>query len=156
VRVREIMSSPAVSVAPTATVRDAAATMVRYRINSVVVTGGDGGPPVVGLLTEAEVELAETIVPFAVPSVRAVRLMDLWTQSADQLDAALAEIARRSVGDVMRTQAETVAPDVDVWTAMSRMARLDITRMPVVEGDRLIGLVARHDIMKIIASLPGE
>jgi CBS domain-containing protein len=155
-RVREIMSSPAVSVPPTATVREAAATMVRHRINSVVVTGGPDGPPVVGLLTETEVELAETVVPFVVPSVRAVRLMDLWAQSADQLEAALADIARRAVGDVMRSPVETVAPDVDVWTAMSRMAHLDITRMPVVEDGRLVGLVARHDIMKIIAGLPRE
>ena len=154
-RVREIMSSPAVSVPPTASVREAAATMVRHRINSVVVTGPEDGPPVAGLLTEAEVELAETVVPFAVPSVRAVRLMDLWAQSAEQLDAALAEIARRSVAEVMRSPVETVAPDVDVWTAMTRMARLEITRMPVVEEGRLIGLVARHDIMKIIAGLPG-
>jgi CBS domain-containing protein len=110
---------------------------------------------VVGLLTEEEVELAETVVPFAVPSVRAVRLMDLWAQSADQLHAALVDIARRSVGDVMRSPVETVAPDVDVWTAMSRMAQLGITRMPVVEDGRLVGLVARHDLMKIMAGLAG-
>jgi CBS domain-containing protein len=149
------MSTPAVSVPATATVREAAATMVRHRINSVVVTGREGDPPVVGLLTEEEVELAETVVPFAVPSVRAVRLMDLWAQSADQLHAALVDIARRSVGDVMRSPVETVAPDVDVWTAMSRMAQLGITRMPVVEDGRLVGLVARHDLMKIMAGLAG-
>jgi CBS domain-containing protein len=38
---------------------------------------------------------------------------------------------------------------------MSRMAELDITRMPVVDDGRLVGLVARHDIMKIIAGLGG-
>jgi CBS domain-containing protein len=149
------MSSPAVSVPPTATVREAAATMVRHRINSVVVTGREGGPPVLGLLTETEVELAETVVPFAVPSVHAVRLLDLWVQSGDQLDAALADIAGRSVEEVMRSPVETVGPDADVWAAMSRMAELDITRMPVVDDGRLVGLVARHDIMKIIAGLGG-
>jgi len=155
-KVREIMSSPAVSVAPTATVREAAALMVRHRINSVVVTGEGGDPAVVGLLTETEVELAETVVPFAVPSVRAARLVDLWAQTADQLHAALTDIARRPVAEVMRTSVETVEPETDVWTAMTRMAQRDITRMPVVEDGRLIGLVARHDIMKIIARLPGD
>jgi CBS domain-containing protein len=52
VRVREIMSSPAVSVPSTATVREAAATMVAHRINSVVVVDPGGSPPVLGLLTE--------------------------------------------------------------------------------------------------------
>jgi CBS domain-containing protein len=94
-----------------------------------------------------------TVVPFAVPSVRAVRLMDLWAQDAEQLDEALREIAGRSVADVMRSPVETVEPDVEVYAAMSRMARLGITRMPVVEDGGLIGLVARHDIMKIIAGL---
>jgi CBS domain-containing protein len=55
----------------------------------------------------------------------------------------------------MRSPVETVAPDVDVWTAMSRMAQLGITRMPVVEDGRLVGLVARHDLMKIMAGLAG-
>ncbi|HET6689816.1 MAG TPA: CBS domain-containing protein [Miltoncostaeaceae bacterium] len=155
VRVREIMSSPAVSVPSTATVREAAATMVAHRINSVVVVDPGGSPPVLGLLTEEEVELAETVVPFAVPSVRAVRLMDLWAQDAEQLDEALREIAGRSVADVMRSPVETVEPDVEVYAAMSRMARLGITRMPVVEDGGLIGLVARHDIMKIIAGRAG-
>lgn len=152
-RVRDIMSSPAVSIPAAASVREAAAVMVRHRINSVVVTGAGGDPPAVGLLTEEEVELAVTVVPFAVPSVRALRLMDLWAQSADQLDAALADIAGRSVEEVMRSPVETVEPDADVWTAMSRMAHLGITRMPVVEDGRLIGLLARHDLMKIIAGL---
>jgi len=153
-RVRDIMSSPAVSVPPTATVREAAATMVHHRINSVVVTGTGAGP-VAGLLTEEEVELAETAVPFTVPSVRAVRLMDLWTQDAAQLERALAEIAGRVVADVMRTPVETVTPDVEVYAAMSRMARLGITRMPVLEDGRLVGLVARHDLMKLIARPAG-
>lgn len=152
-QVRHIMSSPAVSVPPTATVREAAAAMVRHRMNSVVVEDPGGTPPVVGLLTEEEVELAETVVPFAVPSVRATRLMDLWAQDADQLLAALGQIAGRAVADVMRSPVETVGPEEDVYAAMSRMARLGITRMPVVEDGRLIGLVARHDIMKIIAGL---
>ena len=69
-RVREFMTSPAVSLARTATVREAAALMVRKRINSLVVTGVGGEPAVVGLLTASEVELAETVVPFTVPSAR--------------------------------------------------------------------------------------
>jgi CBS domain-containing protein len=125
--------------------------MVRHRMNSVVVVGPGGSPPVAGLLTEEEVELAETVVPFAMPSVRAVRLLDLWAQDAEQLEAALAEIAGRSVAEVMRSPVETTTPDEGVYAAMSRMARLGITRMPVVEDGRLVGMVARHDIMKIIA-----
>jgi len=152
-RVRDIMSSPAVSVPPTATVRAAAGVMVRHRINSVVVADPGGTPPVVGLLTETEIELAETVVPFTVPSVRAVRLVELWAQDAEQLDAALEEIAGRSVADVMRSPVATTTPEEGVHAAMSRMARLGISRMPVVEDDRLVGLVARHDIMKIIAGL---
>jgi CBS domain-containing protein len=151
--VRAYMTSPAVTVPATAPVREAAATMVRHRMNSVVVVDAAGA--VAGLLGEREVELAEAVVSLSVPSVRAVRLVDLWAQDAGQLRAAIAEVARRPVGEVMRAPVETVGPDVDLWTAMSRMARLGIRRMPVVEDGRPVGLIARHDLMKAIAAARG-
>jgi len=40
--------------------------------------------------------------------------LDLWAQTPEQLDAALADVARRTVGDVMRTPIETMGPDADV------------------------------------------
>lgn len=154
-RVREVMSSPAVSLPAGASVAAAAAAMVRHRIGCVVVVADDDADRVAGLFTEARLELAETTVPMALPATSAMRVMDLWAQSAEQLEAALASVARRTLGEVMEP-AVTVAADAGLWEAMSRMAGLGIRRMPALDGGRLVGLVARHDILKAVAALGGE
>jgi CBS domain-containing protein len=155
-RVRDIMTSPAVSLPATAPVAEAAAIMVSHRIGSVVVVDPDDRTRVVGMFTEAELELAETPVPFAIPSVSAPRLHDLWAQSPEQLAEALAELAGRAIGEVMTTQVHATDADTGVWEAMSRMAELELTRLVVLEGDRLVGLVARHDLLKAVIALAGR
>lgn len=155
-QVRDIMTSPAVSVPPTLSVAEAARLMVAHRIGSVVVVAAEDPTRVVGLFTESDLELAEVLVPMTMPAAHATRLMDLWAQSPEQLHEALASIARRTVGEAMRSPAPTVAADAEVWWAMSRMAELEIARMPVVDGERLVGLLARHDLLKALAALDGE
>jgi CBS domain-containing protein len=150
VQVREIMTSPAVSLPPTASIAEAAAVMVQHRIGSVVAVDGDP-PRVAGMFTETELELDETLIPFSLPAKRAPRLLDLWAQSPEQLDEALAHIARRTIGEVMAAPAATVAAGAQVWEAMNRMAELGITRLAVLDGNRLVGVVARHDLLKAVA-----
>jgi CBS domain-containing protein len=36
------------------------------------------------------------------------------------------------------------------------MAELELTRLVVLEGDRLVGLVARHDLLKAVIALAGR
>lgn len=77
----------------------------------------------------------------------------------------LSEIRRIARGDWPRTPAEkamtpaerlrTVAPDSDAFEAMSAMARHNLNQLPVVENQRLRGLVRREDIFRWLA-LYGE
>ncbi|WP_217912668.1 CBS domain-containing protein [Miltoncostaea marina] len=153
-RVRDVMTSPAVSLPTTASVAEAAAAMVRDRIGCVVVVRADDPGRVAGLFTEARLELAEATVPMAMPATTAPRLMDLWAQSPEQLEGALAAVAGRRLAEVME-EATTADADEPLWEAMRRMAELGIRRMPVLEGGRLVGLVARHDLLKAVAALGG-
>lgn len=154
-RVRAVMTSPAVSLPAAASVADAADAMVRDRIGCVVVVADDDPGRVVGLFTEARLELAEAPVPMALPTTTAPRLMDLWAQSPEQLHDALAVVGRRRLSEVME-EATLADADEPLWDAMRRMAELGIRRMPVVEDGRLAGLVARHDLLKAVAALARE
>ena len=152
-KVRDVMTSPAVSLPGSASVAEAAATMVRHRIGSVVVVADDDPHRVRGLFAEAQLEVAEAMVPMAVPTAHAMRLMDFWTQDSEQFEEALASVARRPLAEVMRAPVTTVEADTELWVAMSTIARLEIVRMPVLEDGRLVGLVARHDLLKAVAAL---
>ncbi|SDR26310.1 CBS domain-containing protein [Natronobacterium texcoconense] len=51
------------------------------------------------------------------------------------------------VEDVMTTDLETITPDSDAMTAIERMQQNGIGRLLVVEGDDLVGLISRTDLM---------
>jgi CBS domain-containing protein len=50
------------------------------------------------------------------------------------------------VSDAMSTELDTVNPDADVREVMQLMQSRQVRRVPVCEGDRIIGIVAQADI----------
>jgi predicted transcriptional regulator len=51
-----------------------------------------------------------------------------------------------SVGDVYSRDLITVEPDKDLREALQLMASHQVRRLPVVENDKLVGIVAQADI----------
>ena len=56
-------------------------------------------------------------------------------------------VRERKVEEVMTAPAISVTPDVDVLAALSQMSRKRIRHLPVVEGNRLIGIVSIGDLV---------
>src|SRR6188472_4525906 len=53
-----------------------------------------------------------------------------------------------TVGDVASSDLATVSPDEDLDRALQLLAERQVRRLPVVEGDRLVGIVAQADIAR--------
>jgi CBS domain-containing protein len=51
-----------------------------------------------------------------------------------------------TVGDAYSDQPITVEPDQDLDEALMLMARYQVRRLPVAEGDRLVGILAQADV----------
>jgi CBS domain-containing protein len=60
--------------------------------------------------------------------------------------AEAADAQTTSVGDVYSRDLITVEPDLDLDEALQLMARHQVRRLPVVENDRLVGILAQADI----------
>lgn len=54
--------------------------------------------------------------------------------------------------EVMSPVEMSVSPDEDVESAYQRMQSSRFQRIPVVEGDRLVGIIRRHDIEVFLRS----
>lgn len=108
-----------ISIAPQATVGEAARLLAERRIGALPVVE-DGA--VVGIFSERDVIHA------------------LNAHGADALGGA--------VGGVMTSPAITVARDDAVLAALSLMTRRRIRHLPVVEDGRLIGFVSIGDLVK--------
>jgi CBS domain-containing protein len=63
-------------------------------------------------------------------------------------DPPAAKLGARTVGEAMTSPAVTIKPRRSVAEAAALMLDLDVTRLPVVEGDRLVGIVTRADLVR--------
>jgi len=54
----------------------------------------------------------------------------------------------RTVADIMTAPAITVGPDEAVIGALSLMSKRRIRHLPVVEGNRIVGMVSIGDLVK--------
>jgi CBS domain-containing protein len=54
-----------------------------------------------------------------------------------------------TVGEIASSDLVTVSPDDDLDVALQHLARKQVRRIPVVEGDRLVGIVAQADIARL-------
>jgi CBS domain-containing protein len=54
-----------------------------------------------------------------------------------------------TVKEIASTHLVTVSPDDDLDQALNRLAENQVRRLPVVEGGRLVGIVAQADIARL-------
>jgi CBS domain-containing protein len=54
-----------------------------------------------------------------------------------------------TVGEIASRDLVTVSPDDDLDAALKHLAQNQVRRIPVVEGDRLVGIVAQADIARL-------
>src|SRR5574341_2149519 len=115
--VSEIMTRKVSCCSPDATVQQVARVMAERNVGSVPIAEGDR---LVGLVTDRDL---------------AVRVV------ARGLDPKTEPIAPHVTGAV-----QTVTPDTAIEDAVRLMEAHQIRRLPVVEGDRLVGIVSLGDL----------
>jgi signal-transduction protein with cAMP-binding, CBS, and nucleotidyltransferase domain len=57
--------------------------------------------------------------------------------------------AGQTVGEVMRAPAASAGPDTDVVDLTSALLGSGQPAMPIVDGARVVGIVTRHDLMRV-------
>ena len=85
-----------------------------------------------------------------VPVTEGGRLVGIVTDR-DIVTRVLAEerdLQSTTVGDICSSDLVTVTPEDDLDQALRKMASAQVRRLPVVEGDRIIGIVAQADVAR--------
>ena len=117
-KVRDIMTNPAIHVSPTESVEVAARTLAQYNIGILPVCTENGN--VCGLVTDR----------------------DLVTRCV----AAGRSPANTTVREVMTGQVVAAQPDMEAGVAAHLMGRQQVRRLPVVENGKLCGMVTLGDL----------
>ena len=119
-RVQDIMSTNLITVETGEPVASAARLMRERNIGSIPVKHEDG--TLAGMLTDRDIVL-RCVAPGRDPAT--VR-----------------------IEQIMSTGAVTAAPGEDVTAALSRMRSEQVRRLPVTEGDRLVGMLSLADVAR--------
>jgi len=121
---RHLMSSPAITVAPDVTCRRAGDLLTRYNINALLVTEKNGdAEKLLGCITRQIVEKA------------------LYHQLGDV-----------PVREYMNSEIEAVAPDAGLLEIQEKIIENKQRVLPVVAGDRILGVLTRTDLLDILVS----
>lgn len=117
-KLRDVMTNPVVRIHPEETVAVAARTLSHYNIGALPVCGSDGR--LCGLVTDRDI-VTRCLAAGRAPGSTTVR-------------------------DVMTRQVVSAQPDMDTALAAGLMGRQQIRRLPVVENERLCGMVSLGDL----------
>lgn len=149
-KVREIMSSPVITIRETGTLQDAAKLMLDNRIGGLPVVNEHGR--LVGFLTDSDFSAKDVGVPFSL--FRAPQVLGQWI--GHEGIERIYESARISlVRDFMSHPPVWVGEDESVERVARIMMERDINRVVVVREGKPIGIVARHDMLRFLVSAPG-
>lgn len=120
--IEDLARSDAVTANPETPVADLATTMDEENVGGVVITN-DETP--VGIVTDRDLT---------------VRVLGEEVDPTDQ-----------TAEDVMTDDLRTAEPDAGFYEAASLMADHGIRRLPICEGDTLVGIITADDITELLA-----
>ncbi len=146
--VSTVMSASVITLRPDQTVEEAADVLAARGIGAAPVTDADG--KLVGLLRDEDLIVSEARLH--VPTVITFLGADfVWPSSLHHFEHELKKAAGSTVADVMSTEFPTIAPDAGLEELATLMHERDVTHVPVVDGDKLVGIVARGDLVRFLS-----
>jgi CBS domain-containing protein len=148
-QVKDIMTSPVVSIEPDTSVTQAIRIMLQRHISGLPVVDQDGR--LTGIVTEGDLlRRAETGTERKRPRwleflVGPGRLADEYTRTHG-----------RKVTDVMTADPQTVTEDTPLEEVVKLMEKRRIKRVPVVRGETVVGIVSRANLLHALAGVVRE
>jgi CBS domain-containing protein len=123
--VKDVMSSPVVTIEENASANKVAELLEKHDLGSIIVTGKEGKP--LGIITERDL---------------------VWRVLAKNAkpDAIKAK-------EVMTSPLITIEPDEKISEAARKMSRLNVRRLGVAYKGQLIGLLSSKDILSVMPEL---
>jgi len=141
---KEIMTKNVRSVSLGTSIEDLARLFEETRYNALPVV--DAGGKLVGVVSQND--LIERDKPLHIPTVISIFDWVLYLESEQKFLDDVKRMAARTVDEVYSPDVETCAPDTPVSDIAQKMSTKKAYLIPVLEGDRMVGVVARLDIIR--------
>lgn len=144
--VKEIMTTTPITVTGSMEIIDAARLLLENRINGVPVV--DDAGKLVGILCQSDIIAQQKKLP--VPSLFSFLDGYISLSSTKSIEKEVRKIAATAVADAMTQDPVSVSPDSTIETVAALMVDHNFHTLPVVEAERLVGVVGKEDILKTL------
>jgi len=143
---KDIMTTSIITVKPDTSIKELVRVLGEHRINGVPVL--DDNSRLAGIVTEADI--VDQCKKLHIPSF--FNFLDgiIFLENPVHLEEEIRKMAGTTVGDIFTTDVKTVAPDTPVQDIATIMAEEHVNTIPVMDGDKLAGVVGRWDVVKSI------
>jgi len=144
--VKEIMTKAPITVTGSMEIIEAARLLLENRINGVPVV--DDAGKLVGILCQSDIIAQQKKLP--VPSLFSFLDGYINLSSMKGIEKEVRKIAATAVSDAMTPDPVSVSPDSTIETVAALMVDHNFHTLPVVQAQRLVGVVGKEDILKTL------
>jgi CBS domain-containing protein len=145
-KVKDIMTKELITVSPQTEITIAAKILLEKRINGLPVIDDSG--KLVGILCQSDLVAQQKSIP--VPSVYTLLDSFIPLTSLKRIDKEVKKIAALKVEQAMTPKPVTVGPETDIEDVARLMVDKKYHTLPVMEGDKIIGVVGKEDVLKTL------
>ena len=143
-KVKDIMTKDVVTVTRDTTVLELAKIFAEKHISSLPVVDDAGS--LAGIVTETD--LVERDKSLHIPTVISIFDWVIYLESDKKFEKELKKMTGRKVGDIYSTDVLTVSADDAVAKVADIMSSRRVNALPVVEAGKVVGIVARIDLIR--------
>jgi len=143
---RDIMTTEVMTVSPQTTVLDLARLLAEHKINGAPVVDDNGR--LVGVVTQSN--LIDRVKKFELPHVVTILDAHFYLELPGTFKKNLEKLVGNLVSDIMAAPPVTITADVQVDEIASIMARRQVHTLPVLDGDKIIGIIGKIDIIRAL------
>lgn len=142
--VKDIMTRDVCVVHEDTDLKDLAALFVEHNYKTLPVV--DAAGRLVGVVSQTD--LIEQDKPLHIPTVISLFDWVLYLESPKVFTDEVRKVSARKVGEICAREVVTCTPDTPVEEVASLMVEHKIHLLPVLDGERLVGVVARFDLIR--------
>ncbi|MBT5549848.1 MAG: CBS domain-containing protein [Nitrospina sp.] len=144
---RDIMTQDVVTVNKDQPISDLSKLFIENHFNGVPVLDDSG--KILGVVTQGD--LIEQNKNLHIPTVIALFDAVLFLESEKKFESDVKKLTGSKIEDIYHSSLITVSPDADLSEITTLMAENDVHTLPVLDGDKLVGIIGKKDVIRAMA-----
>ena len=148
-QVRDIMTQPVITANVAMNLDEVARLLLTHNIGGLPVV--DSAGRLCGIVTESDFTAKEHGVPFS--TLKLPQLFHEWLPK-EGIERLYAKARTLTVSEIMSPQVISLTETDSVEHAVRLLLQHEVHRLPVVRDGKPIGMVSRHDLLKVMAKPP--